>query len=149
MIDLQNLLRLVGIKLKTKVDDRGNGLYRIDVPLVYKDGTERNQFVWVRISKEITQSGKDTLFFQSRAGILQPDMNPKDFLREAYYGFYTMICIVDEQDEDGNDVEMVYVQASPIIDYSTNFEELIYECVTECAIVADFLEKKYWGGDIR
>jgi len=29
MIDLQNLMRLVGIKLKTKVDDRGCSRYRL------------------------------------------------------------------------------------------------------------------------
>ncbi len=148
MLDLQNSVRLVGVRLKTKVEDRGNGLYRIDVPLVYKDGTERYQFVWARVSKNITRDEKDTFYFQSRAGKLNPNIDLKTLLKEAYYGFYTMICIVDEKDDNGNPIETVYVQASPIVDYSHD-EDLIYECIMECAIVADYLEKKYWGEDIN
>ncbi len=146
MLDIQNSMRLVGVRLNTQVDDRGNGLYRIDVPLEYKDGTKRYQFVWARISKAITRDGKDTFYFQSRVGALNSSIDLKTLLKEAYYGIYTMICIVDEKDENGNLEEMVYVQASPIVDFSHD-KELIYECVMECAIVADYLEKKYWGVD--
>lgn len=148
MFDLQNAMRLVGVKLNTKVDDRGNGLYRIDVPLTYNDGTNRYQFVWARVSKNITRDGKDTLYFQSRVGVLNPNICLKTLLKEAYYGIYTMICIVDELNQENENEEMVYVQASPILDYSCN-DDLIYDCVMECATVADYLEKKYWGVDIH
>lgn len=145
MLELKNAVRLAGLKLKTEVVDRGNGLYRLDVPLVYPDGTNRNQFVWARTSENATKDGRSVFYFQSRAGILTPQTDLRALLREALYGIYTMICIMDETDPDGNPIETVYVQASPIVDYCQH-EDIVYDCILECAIVADYLEKKYFGG---
>lgn len=126
------------------VDLLPTGAYRLDVPLVYNDGLQRNQFVFVRVSPNFAR-GKDVYYITSRAGTFTPSVNLHQIMREAGLGVYSMITIIDDKDENGNPCETILVQASPIVEY-TNQYDLLKFVVTEVASVADFLEQKYLGG---
>lgn len=134
----------MGQEWNRPVDELPDGVFRLDVPLVYKDGTSRNQFVFARISPQFAR-GQDVYYITSRAGRVTPSINLYQMIKEAGLGVYSMITIIDDKDENGNPCETFLVQASPICAHTSSFE-LIRYIIEEVASVADYLEGKYFGG---
>lgn len=145
LADLKTIMEQVARDWNTKFDDLGNGIYRIDVPLKLNDGSMRYQFVFGREAQGFAK-GKDVYYFNSRAGVINPGTNFYTMLKEAGLGVYSMITIIDDQDQHGNKREVLLVQASPIKEYTQNYD-LLKMIISEVAEVADFIEGKYFGGD--
>ncbi|OFZ02244.1 MAG: hypothetical protein A3K10_06390 [Bacteroidetes bacterium RIFCSPLOWO2_12_FULL_31_6] len=142
---LKSWMEQLAKELNTKFEDRGNGLFKIDVPLKYPDGTWRYQMVWGRIQKAYTKDKRDVFYFQSRSGEIGRGVDIFALLREGTLGIYSMLSVITESRTDGTPCEMVYVQASPVVDWTTSYD-IVKFIITEVASVGDFLEKKYFGG---
>lgn len=143
--ELKSKMEQVAREWNTKFDDLGNGVYRIDVPLRLNDGSMRYQFVFGREAQGFAK-GKDVFYFNSRAGVVNPGTNLYNMLKEAGLGVYSMVTIINDHDQNNNPREVLLVQASPIKEYTQDYE-LIKFIIAEVAEVADFLEQKYFGGD--
>lgn len=141
---LKGWMEQIAKDYNTKLDDRGNGLFKVDVPLKYPDGTWRYQNVWGRVQAGYAK-GKDVFYFQSRCGAIGRGTDLFALLREGSLGIYTMLSVIKEKNTDGSDCDMVYIQASPVVEWTNNYD-LVKFIVTEVASVADFFEKQYFGG---
>jgi hypothetical protein len=142
---LKSWMEQIAKEYNTKMDDRGNGLFKVDIPLKYPDGTWRYQMVWGRIQKGYAKGGKDVYYFQSRCGEIGRGVDLFALLREGSVGIYSALTVINEPGKDGAMCDMVYVQASPVVDWTSNFEHVKF-IITEVASNADFLEKRYFGG---
>lgn len=120
------------------------GVYLLDIPFVFKDGSKRYQYVYVRIMPQ-RYKGQDCILVNSRCGIYNPGINTYQLLKECGYGVYTTITIYPDKTADGKDCETVVVQASPMVN-ATSYEELKI-IIWEVAEAADIIEEKYFGGD--
>lgn len=143
-VTLKTWMEQIAKEYNTKFEDRGNGLFKVDVPLKYPDGIWRYQMVWGRIQKGYAK-GKDVFYFQSRCGEIVRGVDLFALLREGSLGIYTMLSVINETKADGSTCDMVYIQASPIVEWTNNYDYIKF-VITEVASVADFLEKKYFGG---
>lgn len=144
MVDLKKLIQDTADKFITKFKELGENSFVIDIPLKLKDGSFRYQYVYASFSKGFAK-GKDCFYVYSRCGTYSSDLNLYSLLKEAKFGVYSMVTILSDKDGDGNSVESVIVQASPIVEYTT-YDELFY-VICEVAEVADLLEEKYFGVD--
>lgn len=144
MVDLKKLVQDTAEKFNTKFKELGEHSFVIDIPLKLKDGSFRYQYVYSSFSKGFAK-GKDCFYVYSRCGTYSNDLNLYSLLKEAKFGVYSMVTILSDKDSEGNPVESVIVQASPIVEYTT-YDELFY-VICEVAEVADLLEEKYFGVD--
>ena len=65
--------------------------------------------------------------------------------KDVAAGTYCMVTISKDTDLEGNPCETIIVQASPNLE-STNYD-LFHDILLEVAVVADFLEEKYFKTD--
>ena len=142
---LKTWMEQIAKEYNTKFEDRGNALYKIDVPLKYPDGTWRYQMVWGRIQKAYTKDKRDVFYFQSRCGEIGRGVDLFALLREGSLGIYSMLSVIKENRTDGSPCDMVYVQASPVVDWTNNYDAVKF-IINEVASAGDFLEKQYFGG---
>ncbi len=142
---LKGWMEQVAKDYNSKFADVGNGIFRVDVPLQYKDGTWRYQYVWGRVTPGYAK-GMDTYYFNSRAGELTRGVDTYQMLQEAGMGVYSMITVIKDKRPDGSECETLLVQASPVVNFTNDYNQVKY-IISEVAEVADFLEKKYFGGN--
>ncbi|TAF63135.1 MAG: hypothetical protein EAZ55_14520 [Cytophagales bacterium] len=145
-LDLKKMMQEASQRFGTKFEELPSGAYLIDVPLKLKDGSIRYQYVYGSVGLDPTQN-KEFFYLNSRCGIINEQTDFAGILRDARYGIYTTIAIVNDRQRDGTPCETLIVQASPLVEYTAQ-EQLLY-IITEIAEKADIIEEKYFGGDMH
>jgi hypothetical protein len=127
----------------TKFEKLDDGItWAIDVPFKLNDKT---RFQWVYITYGVgVAKGNDIYDVRSKVGDYSAGIDLHGLLQEAKYGFYSAICI-REFNRDGKQVEVVFVQASPLAEHVNTYEQLKF-IVEEVGSTADLLEDKFYGG---
>lgn len=144
MYNLFEKLTAIATKYNYKIKDIGDNKYSMDIALKLKDGTFRYQFVYVWISN-IGRDSKPCIYMNSRVGRFTPNLNLYNILKEAGYGIYSSVTIVNDKDKEGNPCETVIVQAAPNVEHTN--DDLLNDIIFEVAANADLLEEKFFGGD--
>ncbi|MGD1842204.1 MAG: hypothetical protein ACFB0B_15100 [Thermonemataceae bacterium] len=146
MLNFDTAIQDVAKRFNAQIKELSPGVYSLDIPFTLPDGTNRYQYVYGWVIKGRAK-GKDCFYFNSRCGIF--DKNTTDsysLLKEAGYGYYSMVTITNDQLSDGTPCETVIIQASPIAEYISSIDELA-AVIWEVAEVADIIEERYFGGD--
>ncbi len=128
----------------TKFEKLDDGItWAIDVPFNTKDGKARYQ--WVYISYVVgAAKGKDIYDIRSRVGDYSGNIDLHGILVEAKFGFYSIACIKEVKRND-QPVEVIFVQAGPLADHVTTYEQFMF-IVSEVGENADILEEKFFQG---
>lgn len=122
-----------------------NDLFGWDYPLKYQDVT-RFQYVYLSEYKDERRQ-RDYIFIRSFVCEHKPGLDLAGLLREAEYGFMSMICLKPYTTKDGIKTEAVYSQCMLPLDAVQNNKSLFLDVVHEIASNADYIEKKFFGGD--
>ncbi|MEO6540764.1 MAG: hypothetical protein ABIN74_07235 [Ferruginibacter sp.] len=118
--------------------------YVWDYPLLYNDGSNRLQFVYLG---EVTLLEKEYLYVRSFISDFSDKLNAMQLLREAEYGSLSCVCIKPYTKADGTQVEGVYVQSVFPVELASQNKQAFMDLVHEVANRADAIEKKYLGVD--
>jgi len=146
MLNFDTTIKDVAAKFNAQIKELSPGVYSLDIPFKLKDGSSRYQYVYAWAIPGRAK-GKDCFYFNSRCGTFDPKATDTySLLKEAGFGYYSMITITKDKLSDGTPCETVIVQASPIAEHIGSVDELA-DIVWEVAEVADIIEEKYFGGD--
>ncbi|KOY87249.1 hypothetical protein AD998_14800 [bacterium 336/3] len=146
MVNFDTAIKEVATKFNAQIKELSPGVYSLDIPFKLKDGSSRYQYVYAWVIPGRAK-GKDCFYFNSRCGTFDPKATDTyNLLKEAAFGYYSMITITKDKLSDGTPCETVIVQASPIAEHIDSSNELA-DIVWEVAEVADIIEEKYFGGD--
>jgi len=128
----------------TKFEKLDDGItWAIDVP--FKLNSDGFRYQWVYLSYGVgVAKGNDIYDVRSKVGDYSSGVDLHGLLQEAKYGFYSAICI-RELNRDGNQVEVVFVQASPLAEHVNTYEQFKF-IIEEVGSTADILEDKFYGG---
>lgn len=123
-----------------------NAGHQWDYALKYAD-SEALRYQYVYLSEYLDPKlNKNVFFIRSFAGHLTPAVSSVDLLREAEYGFVSMICLKKMKQTDGTEKEGIYVQTVIPAEYLngnyTNFLAIVHEIAAN----ADYVEKKFFAG---
>ena len=121
------------------------GVFALDIGLKLKDGTTRYQFIYARLEKNA--QGQERIYITSRCGIYNASLNFYNILRETGACNYSTVTIGNGKDKEGNPIEVVMAQAAPLAIHTT--PDLLDAIVFEVANMADFIESRYFGGDVN
>lgn len=144
-MDLKDTLTRIAARWGYKLTEVSEGVFALDVPLKLNDGTTRFQFAYARFEK--TAAGKTRIYVTSRCGIYNPNLNFYNILRENGNCNYATLTIGNGKDKDGNPIEVVMAQAAPLEEHTT--PDMLDAIIFEVANMADFIEAKYFGGDVN
>ena len=144
-MNLQESLTEIAARWNYKVSEVSAGVFAIDVALKLKDGTTRYQFAYARM--ETAQNGQQRIYITSRCGIYHPNLNFYSLLRETGNCNYATITIGNGKDKDNKPIEVVMAQAAPLEAFTTT--DLLDAILFEVANTADYIESKYFGGDVN
>ena len=123
-----------------------NAGYQWDYALKYADSEKlRYQFVYLGEYLD-PKLNKNVFFIRSFAGHLSPAISSVDLLREAEYGFVSMICLKKTKLSDGTEKEGIYVQTVIPVEYINGNYANFLSIVHEVAANADYIEKKFFAG---
>ena len=123
-----------------------NAGYQWDYALKYADSDNlRYQFVYLSEYLD-TKINRNVFFIRSFAGHLTPAISSVDLLREAEYGFVSMICLKKMKQADGTEKEGIYVQTVIPQEYINGSYANFLAIVHEIAANADYVEKKFFAG---
>jgi hypothetical protein len=131
---------------KFKVEALDSGIYIIDYPLSYQEGT-RFQRVFVR-DRNDDPTKKQSYFINSYICDITPAIDLAQVLREANFGRLTTPCIKKISDEKGGEKESLYTQTTIPCNYINDDYKEFMAIVFECAANADYLEKLFLKEDI-
>lgn len=118
--------------------------YVWDYPLVYKDGSNRLQFVYLG---EVTMNEKDYLYIRSFVADFSDQLNAMQLLREADFCNTSCVCLKPYTKADGTQTEGVYVQSVFPAEIALQNRQAFADVIHEVANRADAIEKKYLGVD--
>lgn len=144
-MDLKDTLTRIAARWNYKMTEVSEGVFALDVPLKLKDGTTRAQFAYARIEKNA--QGQERIYITSRCGIYNPSLNFYNILRENGHCNYSTLTIGNGKDKEGKPIEVVMAQAAPLVVHTT--PDLLDAIVFEVANMADFIESRYFGGDVN
>ncbi len=146
---MSNLAELIqqaitaGFTIKPLNDNAG---YQWDYPLKYADSdTLRYQYVYLSEYLD-PKLNKNVFFIRSFAGFMVPPVRAIDLLREAEYGFVSMVCLKKMKQADGTDAEGIYVQTVMPTEYINGNYVNFLAIVHEIGSSADYIEKKFFAG---
>lgn len=129
-----------------KVDTLDGGIYMMDYPLAYDDGS-RFQRVYIRDWYD-ERNKKDTFFINSYIADYTRNFDLERLLREAEFGRMSMVCLKKIPDGQGGEKEALYTQtAVPCTYIGDNYEEFM-AAVFEVAANADYIEKIFFTNDV-
>lgn len=122
-----------------------DGLFGWDYPLKYQDA-KRFQYVYL---SEYHDEGKSRDYIYIRSFICEhkPGLDLAGLLREAEYGYMSMVCLKPYTTKDGIKTEAFYAQCLLPLEAAQNNKNLFLDVVHEIASNADYIEKKFVGGD--
>ncbi len=144
-MNLHETLTDIARRWNYKVSEVSPGVFAIDIPLKLQDGTTRYQFAYARM--EAAQNGQQRIYITSRCGVYHPNLNFYSLLRETGNCNYTTITIGNGKDKDNKPIEVVMAQAAPLEGLTS--PELLDAILFEVANTADYIESKYFGGDVN
>ncbi|MEM7102238.1 MAG: toll/interleukin-1 receptor domain-containing protein [Bacteroidota bacterium] len=144
--ELKNRLQQLANENGFEFTEYQRNQFHIRVTFDMPDKTQRYQSVYTWIA-DIGKDNKPCIYMNTRVGIYSPQVNLYEFAKEAAYGIYSAITIVDDKDTNGNPCETIILQAAPNLE-STNYD-LFKQIVLEVAATGDFLEEKYFGKDFH
>lgn len=128
----------------TKFEKLDEGItWAIDVPFKTKDEKPRYQWVYVSYGVGVAK-GRDIYDIRSKVGDYSSKVDLHGILVEARFGFYSVVCI-KELKRDEKPVEVIFVQAGPVADHVTTYEQFKF-IISEIAENADILEDKFFHG---
>ncbi len=143
-MELKLILTRIAERWGYKLHEISEGVFSMDVVLKMKDGTNRFQYVFVRIEKP--EGGQERYYINSSCGLYNSSLNFYNLMREAAYCNYSTITIGNRKNRDtGAPEEVIMVQAAPLAAH-TNYD-LLDAIIFEVANNADFIEQKYFGQD--
>jgi hypothetical protein len=133
------------IKNGYKVETLDGGIYMLDYPLSYNEGT-RYQRVYLRDWFD-DHAKKQTYFINSYICDYTAGLDLARVLREANFGRLTMVCMKNIPDGSGGEKEALYTQTtipcSYINDSYTDFMAVVFEAAAN----ADYIEKIFFTED--
>lgn len=142
--NIEGWLPELAMDWNTKFEKLDDGVtWAIDVPINAKNDKQRFQWVYISYGVGVAK-GNDIYDVRSKIGDYLPTLNLHGMMVEAKYGFYSMVCI-KELRRDGKRVEVMNVQAGPLADHVTSYEQFKF-IIQEVADNADILEDKFFGG---
>lgn len=147
MIQLHQTLKEISAKFNYKLEEiQPTGTYKMDVAIPLKDGKWRyqNVYIWIVPGRYF---GKDTVYMNSRAGIYRPDLNLYGILKEARPCCYCSITITSDKLGDGTPVESIIAQSALVLETTTAAE--VSNAIYDVAVAADYIEEKFFGGDVH
>ncbi len=144
MLDLKSALTAICERWKYKLEEVTPDVFRIDVAIKMQDGNWRYQYVYCWIIKGRYQ-GKDVVYFNSRCGEYNPNINHYKLLKEGGYGTYAQVTVTTDKRKDGSDCETVIVQAVQPVELTN--EAILDAVLYDVAYNADIIEEVYFGGD--
>ncbi len=122
-----------------------NAGYQWDYPLKYSESEIRYQYIY--LSEFIdSKLNKPVFFIRSFAGYLTPAVNPLELLREAEYGYVSMVCLKIVPQSDGTQKDGIYVQTIIPAEYLNGSYANFLAIVHEIGANADYVEKKFFAG---
>ncbi len=128
----------------TKFEKLDDGItWAIDVPFNMKDGKPRYQWVYISYVVGAAQ-GRDIYDIRSRVGDYSEKVDLHGMMLEARFGFYSIVCIKEVKREE-KPVEVIFVQAGPLAEHVTNFEQFKF-IISEVGENADIMEDKFFHG---
>lgn len=144
MNDFCAALKELSEKKSNKLEEIGNGVYRFDVGIKYDSGELRfqNVYLWTTV---LPNSSRTRIYMNSRCGQYTNAVNLYNILKESGYSSYSTLTIVNDKLGDGTPCETIVAQASPYLDITDT--DLLWDIMFEVALNADYVEKKYFGGD--
>jgi len=144
MFDLKDILHTIAERWKYKVEEVSPGIFRTDVAIKMKDGNWRYQFVYVWIIAG-RHFGKDVVYFNSRCGEYNPNINHYKLLKEGGCGTYAQVTVTTDKRADGSSCETIIVQAVQPVELTN--EAILDAVLYDVAYNADIIEEVYFGGD--
>jgi hypothetical protein len=143
-MELKLVLTRIAERWNYKLNEVSEGVFSLDVVLKLKDGSNRFQFVFVRVEKP--EGGQERYYITSTSGVFNNSLNFYNLLRETSYCNYSTITVGSRKNRDtGAAEEVIMVQAAPLAAH-TNYD-LLDAIIFEVANNADFIEQKYFGQD--
>jgi len=144
MFDLKAVLTNITSRWKYKLDEISPGIFRIDVAIKMKDENWRYQYVYVWIIAG-RHFGKEVVYFNSRCGEYNPNLNHYKLLKEGGMGTYAQVTVTTDKRPDGSDCETIIVQAVQPVELTN--ESILDAVLYDVAYNADIIEEVYFGGD--
>ena len=142
--NIEDWLPQLAREWNTKFEKLNDGVtWGIDVPFSMKDSKARFQWVYISYGVGVAK-GRDIYDIRSKVGDYSKEVDLHGMMVEAKYGFYSIVCIKDVK-RDEKSVEVIFVQASPLADHVTSFEQFKF-IIDEVGGNADILEEKFFGG---
>jgi hypothetical protein len=129
-----------------KVEALDGGIYMMDYPLTYQDGT-RFQRVYLRDWHD-ERNKKDTFFINSFISDYTRNFDLERILREAEFGRMSMVCLKKIPDGQGGEKEALYTQTAVPCSYVGDSYEEFMAVVFEVAANADYIEKIFFTNDV-
>lgn len=144
MFDLKNTITSICERWKYKMEELSPGVFRVDVAIKMKDESWRYQFVyaWIIPGRHL---GKDVVYFNSRCGEYNPNINHYKLLKEGGFGTYAQVTVTTDKRKDGSPCETIIVQAVQPIELTN--ETILDAVLYDVAYNADIIEEVYFGGD--
>lgn len=131
-----------GFNIKAFDENKG---FSWDYPLKYEDGT---RFQFLSLSEyHDEKKQKDYIYISSFICEHTPGLDLAGMLREAEYGFMSMVCLKAYTNKDNIKAEGLYIQCLLPLDAALSNNDLFLDVVHEVASNADYIEKKYTGSD--
>jgi hypothetical protein len=146
MLDLQYAFSELSHRFMAYYREQEPGIFLLEIPFKMQDGTTRLQFVTGRVFAKKFRGVKDCFYIVSNCGKVHPGLNFYEILKEGRHGVHSMVTILPVKGEDEITLEMLCVQACPLVDSVRTLDDLA-EIVWEVAEAADILEEKYFGED--
>ncbi len=144
MIALDEFMYKVAEELGQTVKQLDGGVLMIDYPIVTDKGENRRQYVY---AQQEVRNGKEVYLFTSRCGRYTPQTDLYKLMKANLHSIYAGLTITSDRLRTGQEIEIVAAFASTIA-ASADFDELRY-LIHEVAVLADDVERKYFGGEDR
>lgn len=135
--DLSASIHRIAEELNAPIKDFGNNIFGLYLTLQYQDNITRRQYVFVRPESGAAQ-GRDTYYINSRIAPLTPQIDLYKLVRQMSLYTYSNLTFNQDRDANGQPVEMIIIQSSPLVDHCT--EEMLKYIIWEVGNAADYME---------
>ncbi len=144
MFDLKTIIKNITTRWKYKLEEVSPGIFRVDVAIKMKDESWRYQYVYIWII-EGRYFDKDVVYFNSRCGEYNPNLNHYKLLKESGMGTFAQVTVTTDKRPDGSACETIIVQAVQPVELTG--EAILDAVLFDVAYNADIIEETYFGGD--
>lgn len=142
---LKELLQTIALKWGYKLTEYTPNSFAMDVGIKNKEGHIRYQFVY--ISLEDKEPGFERYFVSSRCGVFTPRIDLYQILLATGWCNSCGLTLTKLKNKEGVEEDVLRFQAAPLVSALTvdAMDDIIYDV----ARMADYVEDKYFGGDVN